>query len=242
MFTKISHLQALVNKTDFWSRRPVCFTFVVNHHCPIYEFWWGRYACVSSIRKQSGFIHGRLVCETSNSFLMKWPTFCQYWNRSFSQSNEPRHEKICLCHMRTTTHPRSLISAFAVQSLDSIIPKLAKSKISRLLPVCVAEQVGLRLYTGAKTSEDRLLHDVDQIRSVSIDTLLNSALHCSLSGTWLKHYIALLNLNIHTSYFSHVWIIRTNSSHTVKDSHELVTNFEHMCNTCVAYVPYRFYR
>ena len=40
-------------------------------------------------------------------------------------------------------HPRSLISAFVVRCLDSIIPLLAKSKISRLQLVSVAEQVGL---------------------------------------------------------------------------------------------------
>ena len=33
---------------------------------------------------------------------------------------EPRHEKICLCHMRTT-NPRNLISAFVVCCLGSII-------------------------------------------------------------------------------------------------------------------------
>ena len=46
---------------------------------------------------------------------------------------EPCHEKTCLCHMRTTKAQISLcirlISAFVVRSL---IPILAKSKISRL--------------------------------------------------------------------------------------------------------------
>ena len=52
-------------------------------------------------------------------------------------TNEPRHGKICLCHMLTTKAQislrfRSLISAFVVRCLDSIIHLLAKSKISRL--------------------------------------------------------------------------------------------------------------
>ena len=42
-------------------------------------------------------------------------------------------------------HPRSLISAFVVCCLDSIIRILAKSKISRLLLASVAEQAGLSL-------------------------------------------------------------------------------------------------
>ena len=43
-------------------------------------------------------------------------------------SNELRHEKKCFM----LTHPRRLISVFVVRSLDSIIPILATSKVSRL--------------------------------------------------------------------------------------------------------------
>ena len=63
---------------------------------------------------------------------------------------EPRHEKTCFSHMRTTTVQISLRiyivwsdSTFAVRYLDSIRPILAKSKISRLQLVTVAEQAGL---------------------------------------------------------------------------------------------------
>ena len=55
---------------------------------------------------------------------------------------EPHHEKTCLCHMRTTrgadypAHPHSLISTFIVRCLDSIIPILDESKISRLASLC----------------------------------------------------------------------------------------------------------
>ena len=42
-------------------------------------------------------------------------------------------------------HPRSLISAFVVRCLDSVIPLLAIYDISRLYLVSVAEQVGLSL-------------------------------------------------------------------------------------------------
>ena len=51
---------------------------------------------------------------------------------------EPRHEKTCFSHMRTTkVHislhiPRSLISNFVVRILDSIISIFAKSQVSRL--------------------------------------------------------------------------------------------------------------
>ena len=48
-------------------------------------------------------------------------------------ANEQCHEKTCFCHMQTTkAHTRSLISS----CLDSIIPIVAKSKISRLDSLC----------------------------------------------------------------------------------------------------------
>ena len=43
------------------------------------------------------------------------------------------------------SHPRSLISASVAHYLDSIIHILAKSKISRLCLISVAEQAGLSL-------------------------------------------------------------------------------------------------
>ena len=42
-------------------------------------------------------------------------------------------------------HPHSLISTFVVHCLDSTIPILAKSKISRLYLASEAEQAGLSL-------------------------------------------------------------------------------------------------
>ena len=73
--------------------------------------------------------------------------------------------KLSLCYMRTTkvqiilrirapAHPRRLIGAFVFCCLDSIIPILAKSKISRLQQASVAVQVGLCL-TWSQTIKDR---------------------------------------------------------------------------------------
>ena len=42
-------------------------------------------------------------------------------------------------------HPRSLISAFVIRSLDSIISLVSRSKISRFWLVSEAEQVGLNV-------------------------------------------------------------------------------------------------
>ena len=78
---------------------------------------------------------------------------------------KPRHEKTCLMPYANNkgadqpAHPRSMISTFAVRCLDSIIPILTKSRISRLKLVYVAEQTSLSL-TGSHTSEDRCSRDV----------------------------------------------------------------------------------
>ena len=61
----------------------------------------------------------------------------------------PPHEKTCFRGFANNkgsdqpAHPCSLISAFVIPLLDSIVSKLARSKISFLQVVSVAEQAGL---------------------------------------------------------------------------------------------------
>ena len=59
-------------------------------------------------------------------------------------------------------HPHSLISFFVIHLLEIIISKLATSKISVFLPICVAEQAGLGK-TRPETTEDRFSHDKAQM-------------------------------------------------------------------------------
>ena len=59
-------------------------------------------------------------------------------------------------------HPRSLISAFVICLLESIIYKLATSKISILRLVCVVEETGLSL-TLFGNPEDRFYRDEGHI-------------------------------------------------------------------------------
>ena len=61
-------------------------------------------------------------------------------------------------------HPRSLISVFVIPCLDSIIPRLSISRISRLV-VPVAEQAGLSL-TWSQTPEDRFSRDVAHLHDI----------------------------------------------------------------------------
>ena len=75
-----------------------------------------------------------------------------------------------MCHMPYANnkgadqpvHPRSLISAFVVRCLDSIIPILAASRISRLYLVPVVEQASLSL-TWSQIPEDTFSRDVAHI-------------------------------------------------------------------------------
>ena len=53
-------------------------------------------------------------------------------------------------------HPRSLISAFVIHCLDSIIPQVSISKISSPQLVSVAEQTGLSIYLVKKKNKKKL--------------------------------------------------------------------------------------
>ena len=69
----------------------------------------------------------------------------------------PRHEKTCLPRFANSTtadqpaHPRSLISAFVIRLLESVISTLATNKFSSFKLVSVAEQTGLSLTLSETT-------------------------------------------------------------------------------------------
>ena len=58
--------------------------------------------------------------------------------------------------------PRSLISAFVVRSLDSVMSLVSVTKLSSLLLASVAEQASLSL-TWSETPEDMFSHDETRI-------------------------------------------------------------------------------
>ena len=55
-------------------------------------------------------------------------------------------------------HPRSLISAFVVRCLDSVMSLVSVTKIPSLMLASVAEQASLSL-TWSETPEDTFSHD-----------------------------------------------------------------------------------
>ena len=77
---------------------------------------------------------------------------------------EPGHEKTCLMTYANNkgadqpAHPCSLISAFVVHCLDSVMSLVPVTKISSLMLASVAEQASLSL-TWSKTPEDMFSHD-----------------------------------------------------------------------------------
>ena len=77
---------------------------------------------------------------------------------------EPGHEKMCLMSYANNkgadqpAHPRSLISAFVVRCLDSVMSLVSVTKISSLMLASVAEQASLSL-TWSETPGDTFSHD-----------------------------------------------------------------------------------
>ena len=82
--------------------------------------------------------------------------------------NEPCHEKTCFMPYANNkgadqpAHPRSLISAFVVHCLDSIISLVSIFAISLRSLASVAEQASLSL-TWSENAEDRFSHDLAQM-------------------------------------------------------------------------------
>ena len=87
--------------------------------------------------------------------------------------SEPGHEKTCLMSYANTkgadqpAHLRSLISAFVVRCLDSVMSLVSVTKISSLMLASVAEQAGLSL-TWSVNPEDTFSHDEAQVFSEHI--------------------------------------------------------------------------
>ena len=79
-------------------------------------------------------------------------------------NNEPGHEKTCLMSNANNkgadqpAHPRSLISAFVVRCLDSVMSLASVIKISSLRLASVAEQASLSL-TWSETPKDTISYD-----------------------------------------------------------------------------------
>ena len=84
--------------------------------------------------------------------------------RTNHEKNEPGHEKTCIMSYANNkgadqpAHPRSLISAYVVRCLDSVMSLGSVTKISSLMLASVAEQASLSL-TWSETPEDTFSHD-----------------------------------------------------------------------------------
>ena len=70
-----------------------------------------------------------------------------------------------VCEQQNTdqpAHPRSLISAFVIRCLDSVMSLVSVTKISSLMLASVAEQAGLSLWS--ETPEDTFFYDVAHLK------------------------------------------------------------------------------
>ena len=86
---------------------------------------------------------------------------------------EPGHEKMCLMSYVNNkgadqpAHPRSLVSAFFVRCLDSIISLDSTIEISSLMLASVVEQASLSL-TWSETPEDTFSHDEAHLKCLMV--------------------------------------------------------------------------
>ena len=80
-------------------------------------------------------------------------------------------------------HPRSLISAFVVHCLDSIIHLVSISEISSLYLASVAEQAGLSL-SWSQTPKSGFL--VSRLKQLSVILQTKAKL---ISKTWIKEAV-----------------------------------------------------
>ena len=107
------------------------------------------------------------------------------------------HEKTCLMPYANNkdadqpVHPCSLIRAFVVHCLDSIIPILVKSKISRLYLVSVTEQDGLSI-TWLQTPKAGFL--VTQL--MSLPSLLTCSAATAVTDLHLNKLLINFGINV----------------------------------------------
>ena len=104
-------------------------------HAILLVLSWGG-SNITLILCHQTFVSSNVPCYHSCFHIRTWAESVRPWPFPKPKCflTEPCHEKTCSCHMWTTKMQISLdlISAFVVHCLDSIIPTLAKSKISRL--------------------------------------------------------------------------------------------------------------
>ena len=107
--------------------------------------------CIGKLPGPTNEFERSLVFETGEFERPKFDCILVIFSCSFYFNNWPQHEKTCLRGFANNKgadqpeHLRSLNSAFVIHFLDSIISKLAPSKISIFQLASAAEETGLSL-------------------------------------------------------------------------------------------------
>ena len=118
-------------------------------------------------------------------------------------------------------HPRSLISAFVVRCLDSVMSLVSVTKIASLMLASVAEQTSLSL-TWSETPEDMFIHDeahknVHHFRNGRRQlgkNLLNLKLHCDTYDQALTSNFGIISsFLIFSCYFPKLFCFMTLKFH-----------------------------
>ena len=108
-------------------------------------------------------------------------------------------------------HPRSLISAFVIRCLDSVMSLVSVTKISSLMLASVAEQASLSL-TWSETPEDTFSHDKAHITVWSESALFAIWIHYSLVNQNSANFRTIVTYFRVSEFFPFLWYAICNSN------------------------------
>ena len=101
-------------------------------------------------------------------------------------------------------HQRSLISAFVIHCLDSVMSLVSVTKISSLMLASVAEQAKLSL-TWSETPEDTFSHDEANITVWSGSALFAILIHYSLVNQISANFRTIITYFRVSEFFPFLW-------------------------------------
>ena len=105
-------------------------------------------------------------------------------------------------------HPRSLISAFVVRCLDSVMSLVSVTKVSSPLLASVAEQASLSL-TWSETPEDMFSHDEAHMFTIQENKYNNKGLQEIGKGT------TVANTGVHSTHSNVIILVSLKQKKTL---------------------------
>ena len=144
------HLSSVISMSVLSTVTQTVFSLILLNFgvCEVTFFIFSNVAFISFLHRSYFYLSSILDVESNRHVKKQW-FYCvkkgsifsyihHYYRGANMIINEPGHEKMCLMSYANNkgadqpAHPRSLISAFIVRCVDSIICRGSKAEISRL--------------------------------------------------------------------------------------------------------------